>query len=500
VNANMQQFMEWDGKVCRFYAVIDDLNTSTFERRPFVILYFLADDTFQIREQYPLNCGRDGFPIFFKRGKIARSAQGLRGPLDQQLPSGEFVDITELSVGAVQHLCGVDFFIYDADDFTRTYFQERCGQVLVPKVDPSLPERTVARPATPPYTGYGSVEDSLGSVYSLNPKPPRRDFEKLYYNDGKILRYTARFVDAKEEHKDRVFVVNYFLFDDTLSIHEPPQRNSGIVTGKFLEKGTHANGVNGKLFSQQDLYPGAIIEVYNQQFEIVGTDEYTSKYFRNSDQPREYDIDAVLEKVREVMRQKFPLVRDVFRKFDLDHNGVMTQNEFREAFRGLNIHLAKHDLLAIMRHFDTRQDGQVSYNEFCDAVCERDYTQSMLEPRKGLEKGATEVYESRAASKEEERAETERVRKAVRDIGDIIYRHTQVRARLMKEFGQITHKPTVSVQQIQAALSSLGFGVDLDDVIRAVLYTQPAADLTQVYYIDFLKALDTTFHDNSNPR
>ncbi|CAK0894516.1 unnamed protein product, partial [Prorocentrum cordatum] len=49
VNKDMQQFMEWDGKVCRFYAVIDDLSTSTFERRPFVILYFLADDTFQIR-------------------------------------------------------------------------------------------------------------------------------------------------------------------------------------------------------------------------------------------------------------------------------------------------------------------------------------------------------------------------------------------------------------------------------------------------------------------
>jgi hypothetical protein len=500
VNANMQQFLEWDGKVCRFYAVIDDLNTSTFERRPFVILYFLADDTFQIREQYPLNCGRDGFPVFFKRGKIARSVQGLRGPLDQQLPSSEYIDVTELSVGAVQRLCGCDFFIYDADEFTRAYFHERCGRELAPKVDPSLPERTVARPPTPPYTGYGSVEDSLGSVYSLNPKPPKRDLEKLYFNDGKILRYTARFVNPKEEHKDRVFVVNYFLFDDTLSIHEPPQRNSGIVTGKFLEKGTHANGLTGKLFSQADLYAGAIIEVYNQRFEILGTDEYTAKFERNAEQPRAYDMDAVLEKVREAMRQKFPLVRDVFRKFDLDHNGVITQNEFREALKGLNIHLSKQDLLAIMRHFDTRQDGQVSYNEFCDAVCERDYTQTMLEPRKGLEKGGDEAYESRAASKEEERAETERVRKAVRDIGDIVYKHTQVKTRLTKEFGKITHKPTVSVQQIQEALGSLGFDVDLDDVIRAVLYTQPEADLAEVNYVDFLKALDTTFHENSNPR
>lgn len=26
------------------------------------------------------------------------------------------------------------------------------------------------------------------------------------------------------------------------------------------------------------------------------------------------------------------------------------------------------DVLKIMRHFDSRKDGQVSYNEFCDAL------------------------------------------------------------------------------------------------------------------------------------
>ena len=30
--------------------------------------------------------------------------------------------------------------------------------------------------------------------------------------------------------------------------------------------------------------------------------------------------------------------------------------------------LANEDVLKIMRHFDTRKDGQVSYNEFCDAL------------------------------------------------------------------------------------------------------------------------------------
>ena len=35
----------------------------------------------------------------------------------------------------------------------------------------------------PPYNGYGTPEDSLGSVYSLQPKPPKKDMTKLFTND-----------------------------------------------------------------------------------------------------------------------------------------------------------------------------------------------------------------------------------------------------------------------------------------------------------------------------
>lgn len=47
-------------EVLRFYAVMDDVTTPQFERRPFTIMFFLSDDSIEIREQYPLNCGRLG--------------------------------------------------------------------------------------------------------------------------------------------------------------------------------------------------------------------------------------------------------------------------------------------------------------------------------------------------------------------------------------------------------------------------------------------------------
>ena len=42
------------------------------------------------------------------------------------------------------------------------------------------------------------------------------------------------------------FIVSYFLSDDTILVFEPPQRNSGILGGKFLERGRikKPDGVN----------------------------------------------------------------------------------------------------------------------------------------------------------------------------------------------------------------------------------------------------------------
>merc|ERR1719272_2179619 len=194
INANMQQFLEWDKKVCRFFAVQDDLSTPTFERRPFILLYFLADDTVEIREQYPLNCGRDTFPIFFRRARVPKGKQQLRGPMDQGLKNDEYTTAADISVGQMINLQGNDFYIYDADEFTRGYYAEELKIPLVDRVDVQLPERSVPRPPTPPYTGFGSWDDSMTSVLSLIPKKPKKDFIKLFKNDGKIIRFTARFV------------------------------------------------------------------------------------------------------------------------------------------------------------------------------------------------------------------------------------------------------------------------------------------------------------------
>jgi DUF1126 PH-like domain len=59
-----------------------------------------------------------------------------------------------------------------------------------------------------------------------------------------ILRFVCKFAPrpsmgfaVQPADAERQFVVSYFMNDDTISVFEPPIRNSGIIGGKFLERG-----------------------------------------------------------------------------------------------------------------------------------------------------------------------------------------------------------------------------------------------------------------------
>merc|ERR1719171_3467497 len=92
-----------------------------------------------------------------------RSKAAVLGPMDACRKKDEYTNITDLSVGTMVNLQGNDFFIYDADEFTRGYFSEELKLQLAPRADVQLPERSVPRPPTPPYTGFGSWDDSMTS-------------------------------------------------------------------------------------------------------------------------------------------------------------------------------------------------------------------------------------------------------------------------------------------------------------------------------------------------
>jgi len=111
------------------------------------------------------------------------------------------------------------------------------------------------------------------------PKKPKIDFFKYVDNDKKILRYTARFNTKVPEDIDRRFIISFYLADDTISIFEPAQKNSGILEGPFLERRKYKNVDKMMEFiTPTDMPVGGDIKINGYNFHVLDCDEYTTKY------------------------------------------------------------------------------------------------------------------------------------------------------------------------------------------------------------------------------
>jgi DUF1126 PH-like domain len=62
-------------QVLRFYACWDDSRRPFGDKMPFVIHYFLADHTMEVREVRLRNDGRDPFPLLVRRMPIPKKAR-----------------------------------------------------------------------------------------------------------------------------------------------------------------------------------------------------------------------------------------------------------------------------------------------------------------------------------------------------------------------------------------------------------------------------------------
>lgn len=88
--------------------------------------------------------------------------------------------------------------------------------------------------ALPEYLGLGTPEDSLASCKGLTPKAPKKDIITYLMNAHKSLRFGCILDNVHPEDAVRKFILTYSLADGTISINEPPIRNSGIIGGRFL--------------------------------------------------------------------------------------------------------------------------------------------------------------------------------------------------------------------------------------------------------------------------
>lgn len=284
-----QKFLKNDRCVLRFFCVWKD-EKMYGETRPYVLHYFLADDTVEIMEVKQANSGRDGYPALLKRSKLPKEYTEVAPDLTRigsnTNAKVQYYTEKDLLVGGVVYAYGRELNVCGCDDFTKRFYIDNYGmnEEEFPVIEDHAQgnRQAVLKVVPPEYNGFGSEEDSLGSFLYLMPKVPKIDFKKQMENWGLNLRWLAKFKTPKAEDKNRRFIITYFMNNDTMSIYEKFLRNSGFIGGSFLERTKIKNPETGEYYTTKDLFVGRNIRLNFFDFEIIEADAFTVNFMRKN--------------------------------------------------------------------------------------------------------------------------------------------------------------------------------------------------------------------------
>ncbi|XP_055071584.2 EF-hand domain-containing family member C2 [Misgurnus anguillicaudatus] len=394
----LKQFLDHDPKILRFYCYWDDTESMFGDPRQLILHYFLADDTIEIYEIHNPNTGRDTVPKFLHRGRLPKHAPipkhqpgeitdrtvlNVFGPIGQggryildSLKTGaveeEFYKDSDLTIGGVINVWGRRMLICDCDNFTKEYYRSKYGiedftPVLCKAPPPAKPMRQV-----PPYTGFGSEEDSLCSCQGLLPKPPQKDFRKMMEKDrqglvSNVLRFVGKMLTDSPVDKERIFIISYYLSDDTIAVFEPPQRNSGVAGGKYLARGRVKKpgqelfkSEMSEYFTAQDLYVGAKLHLNDQPFQLLDADEFTFNYMEQyaEEFPRS-NVGTIISKIKSVGEETQKKVKQFFIMSDPGNIGFLPYESFRTVLADIDGQLSEHEIMTLGRTYSVREQPEV---------------------------------------------------------------------------------------------------------------------------------------------
>ncbi|NXD79381.1 EFHC2 protein, partial [Halcyon senegalensis] len=396
----LKQFLEHDGHVLRFFCVWDDPESMFRDPRELVLHYYLSDDTIDIKEIIPVNSGRDRVPLFLRRDKLPKYAPtGLYQPgtitsrtvlnvfgklagnkgryiLDNRKTGAvhqEFYRDSDLKIGAVINVWGRKIILCDCDEFTKEYYRTKYGMEDFTPVSYKAPPPPKTEKTFPPYTGFGSEEDSLCSCMGLLLKPPQKDFKKLMEKDrsgmeSNILRFLAKLVTDSPIDKDRKFIISYFLSDDTISVFEHTQQNTGILGGKFLERGRIKKpgqelfkSEPSEYFKAQNLFVGARVCFHGHNFVLVDADEYTFNYMeKHANEFSMADIGVILKKLKDIAEPCSREIRQLFAATDPEHTKVIGYEPFRSLLVSITEGaFSEHEIMTLGRYYSVKDEYEM---------------------------------------------------------------------------------------------------------------------------------------------
>jgi hypothetical protein len=182
--------------------------------------------------------------------------------------------------------------------------------------------------------------------------------------DKQVLRFYAYFkesvVELKNEHsRVRKLIIYYYLVDDTISITEEKETNSGIVQGAFLKRGKVKKD-EFSFMTQKDLIIGTDIYIYGKFMKLYDCDVYTREYYNGIGvyQPEKQDVP--LDCFHDAIKNKVPPFKDSSMKDYLEHRlgggRVKPQKQFLENDRKVLKFNCKYDALKYVIHYFLAND------------------------------------------------------------------------------------------------------------------------------------------------
>lgn len=413
-----QMFLENDRKVLRCDCTWDD-SASLYGTKHFLTLYyFLSDGSIALVEKDVQNSGRDPFPTFFSRQRIAK-------PTD---PSGRFDSSTlgsvtfkenastvyytdeDIRIGATLNLYGRAVKIHDYNQFTRDYMAEHFGMTDYNPLPGGMP---------PPHLPPCSARREISEEEKRAQHAEKHEELRRHRFANSVVKFFARLDNGKTDDTVRRFVLTVYPADNTIAIFEPVIRNSGIVGGKFLQR-QKVRRPDGNYFQADDFYVGARVVLNAYPFVILNSDAHSLDYMEHN--PEEFghsNINKVVRKLQAMLKSRATGLAEAFRLADQNRRGGLDMEVFLSIMSRLHLDVTEQEILTVLRFFDKNNESYVSYEEVAgrilpegDAVASDDRnweaiyqesadheTQSFVQDPKETEEKARQARENATAAR-----------------------------------------------------------------------------------------------------
>ena len=350
VTKDLSNFYENSGKELKFECVFDNTDQRDGKKEKYQLVYSLENDKIKIIRPKDVVAGVYSLnSVYLDYCRLPKDFAKRDETPDNPLGRNEekYYVAEDFRCGNFIQVYGRPFMLCRVDKATFDWYKARGIKQVPVKVEEE--QSRIIKHVIPPYNGWGSEADSITSCMHLVPKPVKRDMLRFLENQGQTLRFKAKFASPlTPADAERRFVFTFYMEDLTVSIFEPAVPNSGVIGGKYLERGEYKRSI--RLKTDDELHP-------------------------NHDRDNHPLVVLLREKMQQYLTGGKYMLLEAFKHFGGGGagNDNITLKEFKHGCMMCGLPLTMRQARTLFGLYDDDDSGNISFQEFVDGVMESDY-------------------------------------------------------------------------------------------------------------------------------